>query len=320
MTRTGIGILAVTAAVWSAAHAADPWPAEMNSEAVPLTRIDPEFSAPNMSGAAWNPVTRTLWLANNSGRFYAVVEDGKGGFKVAADKAGAKARWVPGGDLESICQADFAEPVVYLMDENGWIREYDVTRYGVVKENRRWDIREKCAKLLESGPEGITFVPDDWLRRARFPGPGGKPYVSTNGMGGVMFVGHQRGGYIHVFDLNRANGGQAYVGRYKTGQDETAGLEFDRSSGMLYIWHNKGGNYLEVSDLGCVPEGGETRLRQVAEFSGPRKGNLEGFAITAGDHTNSWCFVTDDDNKNGEAVMWYRRLKLPAKVRGAGKK
>jgi len=57
----------------SVAMGASPWPAEPTSQAVKLTSVDPEFNAVNMSGAAWNPVTRTLWLANNSGQFWALA-------------------------------------------------------------------------------------------------------------------------------------------------------------------------------------------------------------------------------------------------------
>ena len=150
-------VVAVWAAVGlaSAGMAASPWPAESTSQAVKLTGLDPAFNAVNMSGAAWNPVTRTLWLANNSGQFWALVEDGAGSFRVATNAAGTKARWSPGGDLESICQADFSQPLVYLMDENGWIREYDVSQYGVVQENRNWDIRAQCPEVGGTlGPGG----------------------------------------------------------------------------------------------------------------------------------------------------------------------
>ncbi len=294
--------------------AADPWPAEQNGNAFSLTGIDPEFNMENMSGVAWNPVTRTLWLANNSGRFYALVEDGKGNFKIATDSSGAKARWAPGGDLESICQADFKQNVVYLLDENGWIREYDVSRYGVEKENRNWDIRPHCPEVHGKGPEAIIFVPDEWLGRAGFRVADGGHCASKNGMGGVMFVGHQDGGYIHVFDLNRTNNSYIYLGRYRTGRSETAGLEFDRLSGLLYIWHNTGPNYLEISDLMCVQKGGEMRVNQLAEFIGPRRGNLEGLAVAFGAGSYSWCFITDDNNKNGEAIMWYKCFKLPGNL------
>jgi hypothetical protein len=194
------------------------------------------------------------------------------------------------------------------MDENGWIREYDVSKYGVVRETRRWDIRAHCPENNGAGPEGLTFVPDDWLRRRGFQQSHGDLYTSTNGMGGLMFVGHQDGGYVHVFDLNRENNRYGYVGRYKTGRPETAGLEFDRTSGRLLIWHNTGGNFLEVTDLSSHADGPDRRLRQIVEYAGPRDGNLEGFALAPAEGTNAWCFITDDDNGNGEAVMWYRRF------------
>jgi hypothetical protein len=300
--------LIIPAAACLTTWAASPWPAESNTAAVKLTSVDPEFNAVNMSGAAWNPVTRTLWLANNSGRFSALVEDGAGSFRVPTNASGVKAKWYPGGDLESIGQADFTQAIVYLMDEDGWIRECDVSNYGVVAQNRSWDIRAQCPEVNGSGPEAITFVPDEWLRRQGFRDGNGALYTSTNGMSGLMFVGHQSGGYVHVFDLNRANRSYGYVGRYKTGRTETAGLEFDRSTGKLWVWHNIGVNYLEVTELNSYVDGSDRRLRPIIEYVGPRSGNLEGFAMTPTPDTNSWCFITDDNNANGEAIVWYRRF------------
>jgi hypothetical protein len=315
----------VIVAVWmaiglvNAVMAASPWPAETTSQAVKLTAVDPEFNAANMSGAAWNPVTRTLWLANNSGQFWALVENGAGSFRVATNSLGTKAKWSPGGDLESICQADFSQPLAYLMDENGWIREYDVSQYGVIHENRNWDIRAQCPEIDGiTGPEALTFVPNEWLQREGFQATNGLPCVSSNGMGGLMFVGHQSGGYIHVFDLNRTNNTFAYVGKYLTGQAETAGLEFDRSTGKLYIWHNIGSNYLEVTELSSYLVGSERRLRPLIEYVGPRTGNLEGFALTPATGTNHWCFITDDDNQNGEAILWFRQFQPVEDTDGDG--
>ena len=301
--------LLLALAAGPAAAATAPWPAEPHTNAVKLTTVDTEFNAVNMSGAAWNPVTRTLWLANNSGFFWALVENGSGGFRVATNSAGTRAKWAAGGDLESICQADFASSTVYLMDEDGWIREYDASQYGVVRLIRSWDIRAQCPEVSGSGPEGLAFVPDDWLRREGFRSAGGGLYASTNGMGGLMFVGHQSGGYVHAFDLSRSNNAYGYVGRFKTGQSETAGLEFDRSTGKLYVWHNTGINYLEVTELGSTIDGSERRLRQIAEYAAPRTGNLEGFAMAPTPETNDWCFVADDNNDYGEAITWYRQFR-----------
>ena len=292
-----------------------PWPAETNTAAERLTSVDSEVNNKNMSGAFWNPETDTLWLTNNNGRFYALIDDGAGSFQVATDKNGAQAKWYPGGDLEGICQADFTQAIVYLLDEKGWIREYDVSEYGVALENRNWDIRRQCPEVSNAGPEGLTFVPDKWLARHGFRASNGALYTSTNGMGGLMFVGHQSGGYVHVFDLNRMNNRYIYVGLYKTGRAETAGLEFDRSKGILYIWHNIGANYLEMTELNSYVDGDERRLRQIVEYSGPRKGNLEGFALSPVAKENNWCFIADDNNKNGEAITWYKAFK-PMDVQG----
>lgn len=296
--------------------AQSPWPAEANTNAAILTGVDPEFNAANMSGAFWNPVTRTLWLANNSGRFHALIEDGAGGFMVATNAAGTKARWAPGGDLEGICQVNYSDQIVHLMDENGLILEYDVSDYGVVKQNRTWDISAQCPEVGGAGAEGIAFIPDAWLSREGFRSSSGALYTSTNGMGGLMFVGHQNGGYVYVFDLTPAGTNYGYVGMYKTGRAETAGLEFDRTTGKLYIWHNTGPNYLEVTELNSYVEGADRRLRAIEEYTGPRSGNLEGFACVPTLETNNWCFITDDDNLNTEAIVWYRQFEPREDVDG----
>ncbi len=283
-----------------------PWPAENNTDATVLTSVDAGLNAINWSGAAWNSDTRTLWLACNTGYFWALVEDGAGSFRVATNALGIPAKWASGHDLESICQADFQQPIVYLLDENGWIREYSVSNYGVVAENRNWDIRVQCPEVGGAlGAEGITFVPDEWLRREGFRGTNGSLCVSTNGMGGLMFVGHQSGGYVHVFDLNGSNTSFGYIGRYATGRAETAGLEFDRINGTLHIWHNTGNNYLEITELNSYVDGSDRRLRPLVEYVGPRTGNLEGFALVTTPDSNTWCFITDDDNAGGEALVWY---------------
>jgi len=300
------------------AHAQSAWPAEGNTSAAILTGVDPGFNDINMSGAFWNPVTRTLWLANNYGRFSALVEDGAGSFMVATNGSGTKAKWSTSGDFEGVCQGDLTSDILYIMDENGWIREYDVSepKYGVITQNRTWDIRTECPEVSGAGPEGITFVPDEWLGRQGFRSASGALYTSTNGMGGLMFVGHQSGGYIHVFDLNPSGTTWGYVGKYKTSRTETAGLEFDRTTGKLYIWHNTGPNYLEVAELNSYVDGVDRRLRTIVEHTGPRSGNLEGFACVPTEETNNWCFVTDDNNLNSEAIVWYRQFEPSEDVDG----
>lgn len=291
----------------------DAWPAENNTAAIRLTDLDTGLNTVNWSGASWNLESRTLWIACNSGYFWALVENGAGGYMVATNAAGVKARWSPAsGDFEGICQTDSNTNLVYVMDENGYIREYDVSNYAATNATHTWNVTTICPEVGGVfGGEGIAFVPDGWLRRQHFCDSNGVPYVSTNGMDGLMLIGYQNDGYVYAFDLNRTDNTFGFIGRYKTGRAETADLEFDRRTGKLYVWHNPANvNYLEVVELNSYLDGTDRRLRQLAEYSGPRIGNLEGFALVPAAATNDsgGCIVTDDDNLNQEAVMWYRQF------------
>ena len=297
-----------------AARAADPWPGEASTAAVRLTDVDAGLDINNWSGAFWNPATRRLWLVcNNPGSFWALRENGAGGFQVATNAAGAKAQWAPGGDLEAICQAD-RDDTVLVMDENGYIREYDVSDFGAANPLHAWNLRAVCTNTANSGGEGIAFVPDEYLRRQGFCDSNGVPRQSARGMGGLTFVGYQQDGFVYVFDLDRTGDAWDFVGRYKTGRAETADLEFDRATGRLFVWHNTGSNYLETVELRSVVSGSSRRLRPLAETVGPRTGNLEGFALVPSAATNDsgGCVLTDDDNLNREAVMWYRQFQPAA--------
>ena len=66
-------------------------------------------------------------------------------------------------------------------------------------------------------------------------------------------------------------------------------------------------------ELRSVVDGADRRLRPLAEYVGPRTGNLEGFAVvpSAATHDGGGCILTDDDNQNQEAVTWYRQF-LPS--------
>ena len=297
-----------------AARAAAPWPGEAPAAAVRLTDVDAGLDVNNWSGAFWNPATRRLWLVcNNPGSFWALCENGAGGFQVATNAAGAKAQWAPGGDLEAICQAD-RDDTVWVMDENGYVREYGVSDFGATNPLHVWNLRAVCTNTANSGGEGLAFVPDEYLRRQGFCDSNGVPRQSVRGMGGLAFVGYQQDGFIYVFDLDRTGDAWDFVGRYQTGRAETADLEFDRATGRLFVWHNVGSNYLEIVELRSVVSGAHRRLRPLAEYFGPRTGNLEGFALvpSAAGNGSGGCVLTDDDNLNREAVTWYRQFQPAA--------
>ncbi len=288
-----------------------PWPGEPWQQAQNLTALDDNF-VKNLSGAHWNPETRTLWVAVNSpGKFLAVVEDGAGGYKIA-QRNGLRGEWSPGGDLEGITQVDLREEAIYVISEGEEvIRKYDTTIYGASKLLQFWSIAPFVPTSGAAGSEGITFVPDSAL--VGFVDKNGAPYTSKNGMGGLMFVAHQNGGALYAFDLS-PTGAVSFVGSYKTSRSESSGLEFDRSTGRLYVWHNTGENYLEVVGLTSVLRADGTRQLQVLqEYVGPKTGNLESVALAPVKSREHTVFITDDDNQQGAALMVFKKVLFEVK-------
>jgi len=291
-------------------RAAEPWPAEPWTSAKTLTHLDPAFRN-NMSGAFYNPKTETFWVCCNGGpsAFWALKKDEDGGWAIAT-KGEKQAKFNLGrGDLEGICQVDYGADTVYLMVERAdHINEYDVSDYGAAKLKNSWDVSAHVPTKDGAGSEGIVFVPDEWLKKDGFTDADGKPYASKGGMGGLMFVAHQYGGRIYVFDLSVGKKDVHFVGAYKTSRRESSGLEFDRTSGLLYIWHNTGVNFLEVTKLSSYTDANERRLSTVTEFIGPKKGNLEGIAISPGAAKDGLCLVVDDNNHQGAALMFFSKF------------
>ena len=293
------------------ALAVNPWPAEAWTSAVTFTHLNPDFRN-NMSGACWNPNKQIFWVCRNGGpsAFWALKYNNAGGLMIATNDSGKQAGYdLKGGDLEAICQVDYDTDIVFLMlEKRNLIRKYNVATYGKASLKMQWDISEYVPKKGGKGPEGITFVPNESLKKEGFVNASGKPFASINGMGGLMFVAHQNGGKIYAFDLNPNNGTVDFIGAYKTSQSESSGLEFDRLTGLLYVWHNLGPNYLEITKLSSHGEGAERRFTSVAEFVGPKSGNLEGIAIELTPMKKGRCLIVDDDNQNGAALMLFRQF------------
>ena len=301
-------------------RAQQPWPAESASQATYLTAIEGPGSNDfylDLSGASWNDSTRTLWLVRNgpnsgSSKMWAVVEDGNGGFEIDY-RNGLRGEWTGFGDLEGVTQADWSDDVVYLVIEGQErIREYDVSTYGTATLLNDWDTSPHLPLSGNLGAEGIAFVPDAFLAGAGFVDANGSPYVSSGGLGGLMFVGHQNGGNIYVFDLDRSTGTFTFVGEYQTDYDETAGLEFDRSSGLLYVWHDELHDILSVLDLTSTEVTGMSyrQFNVVESYFGPSSSNYEGIALVSGADCRGGgrsLFMTIDDG-GAFALAWYQEF------------
>lgn len=308
-------------AMASPALAQDPWPAEGVDEAVNLTSVEgppPNDFYVDLSGAVWNPLTRRLWVCRNgpltASKLWALREDGAGSFEVD-ERAGLRAEWINFGDLESVTQADWAEETVYAMIEGEErIKEFDVSRFGDERLVNDWNTRPFLPRDGGEGAEGLTFVPDEFLARAGFVDRNGEPFTSAGGMGGVMMVGHENGGGIFVFDCDRSTGTFEFVGEYRTAYGEVAGLEFDRSTGLLFIWHEQNHHVLEVGDLRSSAVAGAPyrRFDVVGLYRGPSEANVEGIAIApiedCVDGERS-LFMTVDGG-GASSLLWFRRFTI----------
>ncbi len=281
-------VIALALGLAAPALAADPWPAEAVAAAANWTPVEgpePNDFHLDLSGLAWNPLSRRLWVVRNgpgadNSKLWALREDGAGGW-VVDEQDGRRGEWSGFGDLEDVTLADYAEHAVFVIVEGEErIREYDVSVYGVRTLRNDWNTRPFLPLNGGSGAEGITFVPDEFLDAQGFVDAGGNPYRSRRGMGGLMFVGHQNGGAVFVFDLDRRDGTFDFVGEYRTAYAETAALAFDRSLGVLYAWHDDGFDTLEKCRLSSQPVAGQSwrRLDTIRVYTGPDHANNEGIA------------------------------------------
>ena len=289
------------------AFAAQNWPGESWEKALELGGLEDSFSDGDISGAHWNNNTQTLWLSDNKEEMIWSLVETTSGFKV--DKSfDAK------GDLEGITQA-MDDEVLYLMDEDRYIRSYNANSGDSITT---WSIEDglpSSGDKGKDGPEGITFVPDTWLSQSGFVDENGNAYkASKYDFGGIFLVAHQNGGSVYAFDL-ASDGSFDFIGQYDTAQEESSGLAFDRSTGILYISHNIGDNTLETTNLESTANDGHREFVTGTEFEAPNDSNLEGFAIKPAlndDNTANdvWAFYADDNGNtsDGNAILVFKEL------------
>lgn len=284
--------------------AADSWPGESTNNALALGSLEDDFSDGDISGAHWNNNTNTLWLSDNKEeKIWSLIESGSS-FVVGESFEGS-------GDLEGITQA-MDDNVLYLMDEDRYIRSYSASNGNSITT---WDIANALPSNGDDdkdGPEGITFIPDAWLSSSNFRDNNGDLYSQSQfDLGGIFLVAHQNGGGVYALDLS-SDGGYAFVGQYDTAREESSGLEFDRSTGILYISHNIDDNTLETTNLSSISSGSHREFTTLYEFEAPNDSNLEGFALKQainndGTANDVWAFYVDDDGDDN-AILVFKNL------------
>ena len=237
------------------------WPSVNWNAADNLTSVMNANGITDLSGLHWNYITNRLYCVQGDGRLRILqMDDSAMGFSQIANKA------LPEGP-EGVTQVNLSANEFYTIDENSYeIRKFTHnSAFGSMAEAKHWDLLAAPSPMEDTGntgPEGIVFISDAALDAAGFvSAQTGNLYTSVKGMGGLMFIAHQDEGYIWVFDLNpNVNNDFLFVGKYQTSRSESADLAFDASTGLLYVLHNVGGNYLEVTNLSTEVIAGERKF------------------------------------------------------------
>lgn len=264
--------------------AQSPWPSSNWDVATNLTTIMSPSGVEGLSGVHYNATKNQLFMVQDNGRLRIIQFNNQTGNHLQLTDRNL------GGDLEGITQINDQDNEFWVIGENEYlIQRYQYNaNYSSVTVVRSWDLLLPQSGMTETtdGPEGICFVPDSFLVDAGFiSSVTGETYSSQKGMGGLIFIAHQNQGLIWVFDINQnVNNDYVLVGTYNTNRQESCGLSFDRSTGLLYILHNIDNNYLEVCDLSVSQTGAEYTLNMLQEFNVtlPTNGgkNIEGVAVS----------------------------------------
>jgi len=297
--------------------AQSPWPSETWDAAVNLTQVMNTEGLTNLSGLHWNPDLNRLYIVDDNGSIRVLEQN-------ASNSTFAEIANIPiEGGPEDITQVNYRTDEFYTIDENNYeIRKYTYTaNFSSLLLAKSWNLLKSPSpmnKTGNTGPEGIAFVPDNFLIAAGFISQSsGQLYTSKKGMGGLLFIAHQDEGYIWVFDVNPSlNNDFAYVGKYKTNKEESCDLEFDRSTGLLYILHNIENNTLEITDLKSTLKGNDQKFNIIKEYSiaNPTDNiNLEGFALSPkcpnSDNVSVWLCrdveSTESQSIQNECIKWF---------------
>ena len=311
------------AAELNSIQAQAPWPSESWTAAVNLTPVMDPAGLTELSGLYWNDQTRRLYVSHGDGRLRVLQLNGSGNFSQIANIGYS-------GGPEGITQVNLSANEFYTIDENNYqVRKYThPSDFSSLTLSKSWNITAAPSTMTNTGntgPEGIAFIPDSFLAAAGFISQNtGSLYLSTKGMGGLIFIAHQNQGYVWVLDINpNVSNDFTFVGKYKTNRSESCELAFDKSTGLLYILHNINGNILEVTDLATTAmSGGERKFVTRMEYYVPNPSgnlNVEGMAITpkCSDSINAGIWFCRDvesvesSTYKKDCLRWFQPFQAP---------
>jgi hypothetical protein len=289
------------------------WPSKTWNNALNISSALPS-DATELSGLYWNDLTSRLYCVGDGGSLYVLQYNKTTGQYTLIGSATSI------GAPEGITMVNNTANEFYTIDEGSYeIRKYSHNyNFSNITKSNTWNLLKSPSPMTDTGndgPEGIAFVPDWYLQKIGFISSAtGQTYISSKGMGGLLFLAHQKGGSVWVYDVNpTVNQDLVFVGNYLTNRAESCEVAFDSSTGLLYILHNIDDNYLEVTDLTTEIVGGKFKLRTLKEYLIPNptsNANVEGFAISfkypEEESKGVWlCRDVKKDTEIVDALRWF---------------
>lgn len=296
------------------------FPAETWSKAANISSVLPDKTY-EVSGLYWNDSKKQLYAVCDNGKLLIL------NYNNVSNTFSLMSKISDMGAPEGIMQVENGSNEIYTIDESDYeIRKYSLSaNYAKATLSNTWNLLSSPSPMTDTGnkgPEGIVFVPDWYLHQAGFVSAAtGLPYQSVKGMNGLIFIAHQDEGYVWVFDVNpNVSNDMIFVGKYQTNRNESCDLSFDPSTGLMYILHNTGSNYLEVSNLTASLVGEKYKLNTVVEYYVPNPSsgntNVEGFALTPKFSDNAlvsawFCRDTSSSSESLDCLRWFTSFNSP---------
>lgn len=294
-------------------NAQNSWSSKSWANATNLSSILPT-SVVELSGLYWNNELKRLLSVGDAGYFAALQ------YNSTTNQFTLLGSVKNLDGPEGITQVNTLGNEFYTIDENAYeIRKYTFnTNFTSISKLNSWNLLIAPSPMTNTdntGPEGIAFVPDSYLQKTAFiSSVSGQVYTSTKGMGGLLFLAHQDGGLVWVYDVNpNVNNDFLFVGKYKTNRSESCDLAFDNSTGLMYILHNIDDNYLEVSNLKSSLYSGEYKFNFIHEYLIPNPSgtaNVEGFTLSPKypqeNTLGAWlCRDVTKTSEVADALRWF---------------
>lgn len=184
---------------------------------------------------------------------------------------------------------------------------YDVSSSGSsLNATTEWNLKADLPSVAaNSGPEGISWIPDSFLTahgfRDEHTGTAYSPSTYPGHGTGLFFVGLEANGTIYAYALNQTGGGYTRVATIPSGFSAVMDLEFEPETGHLWAACDdtcKG----RTATLAIDAQGKFSATAVYDRPSGMSNYNNEGFAIapqstcSAGRRPVIWSDDSNDDN------------------------